>query len=296
MNKCIICEISSDQKINFVKDKFDYYICEKCKLVYIDREVQNAFSKKEHYCKVFMKNLAGNQNINPITLKRINSIFNEFDKLIPKGKVLEIGCQYGNLLKVAKSRGWEVEGIEPFEDIVEYGKSIGITMYGNELLECNLESERYNLVIMTEVIEHLRNPINELNEINRLLVSGGIFYFTTPNYNSLMRFMLGKDWDTIYPEHLFYFSASNIRKLLINSGFEIIKVKCDNFYPNTVINKYKKLFKHYNIADNNKKDINVDLREKMEEKKLYNCLKKISNYFLEKFKIGSDMKIIARKR
>ena len=98
------------------------------------------------------------------------------------------------------------------------------------------EGKEFDVITSFEVIEHINNPIEELNHIHSLLRKGGLFYLTTPNFNWLNRFILKADYNVIqYPEHLSYYTKSTIgtlgerqgfkTKKLLTTGFSVTRIK-----------------------------------------------------------------------
>jgi len=295
MRKCFVCGNEDTDYLKFIKDDIKNYRCNKCGLIYTSQEHLLKSCDANHYYQSFA-NKIDNDKLSPITASRLNGIFDKLEALGKKGLMLDIGCQNGKTLKIAMERGWEVEGLEPFKEIEDYGKRVGIKMYGEELLKCNLPPQKYDLITMTEVIEHLTNPEREIQEVSRILKSGGLLYVTTPNYNSLMRFLLGKEWDIFYYEHLYCFSPGNIKKLFIANGFEVVEIRCDNFYPKVILNKVKNRLKSKDKMKVKYSHKDYEFREKIEKNKLLFFIKKVVNGILNGLKIGSDMKIIAIKK
>jgi len=79
---------------------------------------------------------------------------------------------------------------------------------------------RFDLIIFTEAIEHINDPIEFLNHAYKLLNPNGLLYMTTPCFSSLERVLMGESWGMIAPpEHLSYFNKASIDKALKISGF-----------------------------------------------------------------------------
>jgi hypothetical protein len=73
---------------------------------------------------------------------------------------------------------------------------------------------------MMEVLEHFPDPRPQIELFSTFIRMGGVAYVTTPNFDSLSRYLLRSTWNVIdYPEHLSYFTVSTLRRLFENSGF-----------------------------------------------------------------------------
>ena len=82
----------------------------------------------------------------------------------------------------------------------------------------------FDAAVMSEVIEHLFDPRVVLTAIRSALAPGGVLAITTPNFDAVSRFVLGKNWDVISPlEHMYYFTAQTLGRLLEQTGFEVVE-------------------------------------------------------------------------
>ncbi|MEM3374122.1 MAG: class I SAM-dependent methyltransferase [Candidatus Woesearchaeota archaeon] len=177
-------------------------------------------------------------------------------------RLLDVGAGTGIYSKLAKKIGYEVYAIDYNPEICKF-KEI-------KILFCDLNTQKlpfldnyFDVVIMTEVIEHLYNTGFILSEINRVLKEKGILYLTTPNLANLKNKLwflffsyfithkknpgLGDHINHITPLFLKYFlERTNFQKIRIsylNSFFPFTKIKLPNseFFSDTVkLIAYKK--------------------------------------------------------
>lgn len=160
-----------------------------------------------------------------ITTIRINEVLDEFEKFRKTNKMLDVGCGPGLFLIEAKKRGWEVYGTEFTDNQLNYLKDKGINTLKGKLTNESFEDELFDVIISSEVIEHINNPVEEMQQFHRLLRKGGLVYITTPNFNAIERFLLKGDYNIIeYPEHLCYYTPKTIHLLLTQSGFKKLKI------------------------------------------------------------------------
>jgi hypothetical protein len=81
------------------------------------------------------------------------------------------------------------------------------------------------MVTLWDVIEHLTNPAKVINSIAEILDDEGILLINYPNYDSLIRKLMGKKWPFFLSVHLIYFTPKTIKNFLHSCGFEIIEEK-----------------------------------------------------------------------
>lgn len=141
----------------------------------------------------------------------------------PAGKLLDVGCGGGRFLNRMKKRGWQVEGIDFDAQAIE--KAIaryGIKAHVGDLAQCALPSNSFDVITMSQTIEHLYEPNATLIESLRILKPGGLLVMTTPNANSIGAGEFGafwRGWEA--PRHLHLFSVESLRRLTQRAGFEV---------------------------------------------------------------------------
>ncbi len=166
-----------------------------------------------------------NNFISPITISNYQELLRSFEPYRKTGRILDIGCGDGYFLEEARKMGWEVYGTEYTDAAIEVCTEKGIQMHQGQLKPANYGSDYFDVITSFEVIEHINNPIEEVQNIRSVLRKGGIFYLTTPNFNATERYFLKKDYNIInYPEHLSYYTPKTINYLLTNNGFKKHKI------------------------------------------------------------------------
>ena len=138
----------------------------------------------------------------------------------PPAKMLEIGTGAGIFLKVAERAGWSVIGIELSPDAAQFARGLGLDVRQETAEQMSIEPDSRDVVVMFDTIEHLLDPLSVIRTVHRVLRAGGVLVITTPNFNALSRFALGRDWAILSPaEHLYYFTQRTLRDLLLRVGF-----------------------------------------------------------------------------
>jgi SAM-dependent methyltransferase len=141
----------------------------------------------------------------------------------PDGSMLEIGCAAGDLLVRVQDQLPEatVRGVELSKEASERAWERGLDVFHGTLEEFETD-ERFDLVFMSHVIEHVLDPVATVERIASLLKPGGILYLETPNVRSLDARIWKRHWGLIhYPRHLCLFDRSTIAGLLERGGFSV---------------------------------------------------------------------------
>lgn len=144
---------------------------------------------------------------------------NLYVQLIGKGNnILEIGCRAGNLTQFYYE-GNDVVGVDVDRNALkEFEKRLGLTGHWVDVDSEHLpfEDGQFDLVVFSEVMEHLRFPQKALGEIARVIGPEGRLVGSVPNAFRLrnrIKFLMGKPFETD-PSHLRSYSHSSVRKEL----------------------------------------------------------------------------------
>tara|TARA_B110001452_G_scaffold125822_1_gene104413 strand:- start:207 stop:974 length:768 start_codon:yes stop_codon:yes gene_type:complete len=226
----------------------------------------------DHY-----KGYGRNDYLSPITIKRYHQILDSFEPYRKTNKLIDVGCGIGYFLEAAKERGWKVYGTEFTEKAIQICSVKGIKMKKGILDPENYIPEEFDIITSFEVIEHINNPIHELNSFHKLLRKGGLVYVTTPNFNSLLRYRLKSSYNNIcYPEHLSYYTPKTLNKVFTSVGFRTIKIESTGI-------SISRLKKSKGVGDQTIISPNSDdekIRIKLEHKKHLQLLKRLVNGLL----------------
>lgn len=143
--------------------------------------------------------------------------------------IFDIGFGYAQALLYFKAKGLEASGLEPSPEGVDYARRQGLNVFqsGIEEFSC-VKEKRYDVVTLLNVLEHLRDPAQTLCNIKKqLLKKDGLLVIDVPNeFNAFQtvanqEYGLG-EWWVSPPSHINYFSATSLKKLLIECGYSII--------------------------------------------------------------------------
>lgn len=138
----------------------------------------------------------------------------------PGRRLLDVGAAYGLLLKVARDAGWDASGIEIAPDCaLEASRLSGANVACGDFLTVPCTGP-YDVIVMLDVIEHLRDPSAAMARAFDLLSPGGLLVIETGDLHAPWSRLLGRRWYFFDPPaHLFYFSKRGLLELLHRTGF-----------------------------------------------------------------------------
>ena len=160
------------------------------------------------------------------------------------GRMLELGCGRGELLRGALNRGWSARGVEMTDDFIRVARSHGVDIEYSPIEECKSLDEKYDVVMLAAILEHLYDPMQTLYRIKNAVRKGGLLFIDVPNEDSLsMRIgnlymrARGRDWainlsPTFPPFHVVGFSPGSLRRALVKVGFEVYRLEVPKWQNN----------------------------------------------------------------
>ena len=192
------------------------YWCEKCGLLQLVDIVPPDFLFK-------------NYNYESSTTTTLRQHFEKLASIIVNNlnahKVLEIGCNDGVLLKPLNEMGVQTLGVDPAENIVAKTKGLDIIpSYFTPVLAKAIIDEygRFDVVTGSNVFAHIDDMKAVLEGVRMVLKDGGTFIFEVHDARSLLKEL---QYDSIYHEHVSYFTKETAETLLVKNGFEVYNVE-----------------------------------------------------------------------
>lgn len=141
------------------------------------------------------------------------------------GWILDLGCATGLFLhELCQGGQWQGIGLDINEGALAVARRQAVAVLCGEAGELGLPSAFFDVVTMWDVIEHVPDPVGTLAEVRRILRAGGVLLLSTVNGESWQARLWGRywgGWDV--PRHLQVFSSQTLRRLLENTGFEVVK-------------------------------------------------------------------------
>jgi SAM-dependent methyltransferase len=155
-------------------------------------------------------------------------------KISKPGVLLDIGAAYGAFLVEARQKGWDVYGTDISEEACAYLRDeLGLPSVAGDFLSIDeFGSKSFDLITLWYVIEHFRDLRLVFSKIDRILRSGGILAFSTPNGRGISR----KKNPAVFFEkspkdHYSIWSVKNVSRVLALHGYQVKKIRVTGHHP-----------------------------------------------------------------
>jgi spore maturation protein CgeB len=157
--------------------------------------------------------------------------FRRIERVVPPGRLLDVGCGTGEVMLVARERGWRVQGVEPVSDSVEFAtEERDLDIRKAFLEDSGLPERSYDVVSAFHVLEHLQDGVSFLRLLARWAKPGGHVVVEVPNWRSFHRRAFGGAWPHLRPqEHLAHYTTATLRGALERAGLEPVRVTTPGF-------------------------------------------------------------------
>ena len=209
-------------------------------------DLPSAEELSDYYAKSYYQNESAGYRkcYSPLELEAIEFRIAMRNQLIKSlrperpGKMLDVGCGEGFTLKFYKSLGWHVTGIDFSSAGVDQMNPdcASCVKQGDifKLLKAQIESgEKYDLVWLGNVLEHVLDPEELLEMLRRVVSPSGIAVVTVPNDANHYHANLVEDGDVpdrfwiAIPDHISYFNLETLEALVCSAGWECLATQGD---------------------------------------------------------------------
>lgn len=147
---------------------------------------------------------------------------------VARGRVLEVGCATGQLLRYFKDGGWDAIGVEPTRSFAEYGrKAHGLPILTAFFEEADL-APGFDLIILSQVLEHLQEPQTMLARARELLGATGRLYVSVPYSETYLPIRPARE--LFISTHFYAFSPVSLANLARRCGFAVEAEGTDSRY------------------------------------------------------------------
>jgi SAM-dependent methyltransferase len=211
------------------RDGLQVVQCASCGLVYVNPR-HDAEHLYQHYNSGQSSRIQYYQDVEVADRRTFDAILDLAEQLAPgRGDLLDVGPNIGTCLALARERGWNTFGVEINADAARYCREQrSLNVVAGALDQGTYPANSFDIVLMGDVIEHLRDPLALMGVVRNILKPGGAVIISTPDIAGWAGRLL-----QIKPEeHLYYFSPTTITALLRTAGLEVVGVKCLDRYHN----------------------------------------------------------------
>jgi len=252
----LLCPVCGNEKWTVVYkiDQWEIGQCTVCAFARIDplprRETRSEHYTKEETIKRNRKkrtpsqkffgkmkrffNKTVNRNKGEIFYKKLSQY------LFPGARVLDVGCGDGTSLRLAIKK-FICVGIDISEYQAALVKEQGYAKaIAGDFLTTDFKGERYDGITLVSLLEHLDDPMQAMKKCFDILNSGGVLLIKAVNYGCLNRRIGREVWTGFRPpDHVVYFTRSNLKRLLKRIGFTKIKISAWPFNDNMYCDAWK---------------------------------------------------------
>ena len=253
---CPVC-LKNNTDFRFIKNDYPILHCKDCDHLFTDYEPTPQEVDHMYSDDYFFKGGAGYDDYTlekDMLIKRGEYYADKISKYIVPGKVLDIGSAAGFILKGFENKGWNGTGIEPNKSMVDYGKqNLGLNLQQGTIETIELK-EKFDLIIIIQVVAHLYDLNSSINKIFNSLNPGGLILIETWDKDSWTSRILGKHWHEYSPPStLNYFSKKTLNIFMGQQNFSHItqgtpKKKIHSKHAKSLINHKLMEFKRMNWA------------------------------------------------
>jgi ubiquinone/menaquinone biosynthesis C-methylase UbiE len=212
---CTICGSTENAVIETCEPPHSVVKCGGCGFIYVTPLPQQL---NEHYSEAYYEEWRGRQA--GARLKMWKNRLRELLHYRKNGRLLDVGCGLGTFLDIARAGGFEVSGTEVSEFICKLVQDkMHIAAFHGDLADIPAPAKSYDVITMWHTLEHMFDPVANLQKAHELLEDDGLLVIAVPNVNNLIM-------KTLYPlvrrKPLRLFSLDTLLAILQKTGFEII--------------------------------------------------------------------------
>lgn len=160
------------------------------------------------------------------TSQTLKTYFKTFVDIVreytPGAKVLDIACNDGSQLDAFKDKGYDTYGVDPAQNLFELSSKNHnvVCNYFNESVVDSLDKD-FDIVVAQNVFAHVDKPLDFLNNCKKVIKPGGVIFIQTSQADMVHN----NEFDTIYHEHISFFSVRSFSRLVERAGLKLIDVR-----------------------------------------------------------------------
>lgn len=236
--QCPLCSSSAhalDYTRSHVGKTWGIALCDECGL-YFTCPPPAEENLTEFYSGDYHQEIRGDAHAEFALEKKYRRYVALLKRHLDTGKVLDIGCSSGLLVRMLLDAGYQAEGIEMDRQTASWGQEkYGITIHITDLKHCPIAEGTLDGALMMDVLEHTQHPLNFLIQVNRLIRPGGIVMISFPDIRSLesrywyaMSLLLRRHWlwHTCHvPLHVWEFTEPTAKAVFEKAGFAVEELR-----------------------------------------------------------------------
>ena len=225
---CVVCGASAPT-LQFRKDGYDLVRCAACGCLYVGQDPAgidfDALYGQAYYSggsDAVFADYVGQEAARRAQARRKLAVMRHLPPRVARsGRLLDVGCAAGFFLAEARAH-YQVQGVELSAWSSAYARDhLGLPVITGTLAQAALASDRFDVVTLWDVIEHVGDPVPLLLEAARVLKPGGRLVLTTGDWGSAYAQRRGADWHLMTPPwHLTMFSRATLARAAARAGLK----------------------------------------------------------------------------
>ena len=164
------------------------------------------------------------------------------------GKILDVGCGCGFFLKEAKNRGWDIMGIDPSEQSIDYSERLlGDKFTRTGTLKDLSQENEFDVVTVIDATGFSSEPWADIEKARTLLKEGGLLYLRFSNgilhsalFKISIKFKIDYFINNFLVCHRYTLTPRFIRRLLSDYGFSMVVIQNASFSEGGFFNRLLK--------------------------------------------------------
>jgi SAM-dependent methyltransferase len=145
-----------------------------------------------------------------------------------KGRLLDIGCGLGFFLE-ALGKDYDTFGLEWSHAAVDMARGQHPTVVEYQFPGHPFSKNEFDIVTFHNTLDHLPHPLEALRVTRQLLKADGLLMLTGSNFDSLAAKIYREGFRLLAPNHLYYFTATTLKRILTLSGFRLLRIEYPYF-------------------------------------------------------------------
>jgi len=204
-------------------------ICRNCGLIqtnpHMNQKSYNEFYDKE-YRGLYMGKTFANNDFFERQVFHGNAIYDLIKKVVKKPFknkfVVEIGTGSGGILQVFKNKKNKILGVDLGSKFINFGRNKGLNLKIGTINELKKIKEKPDLVIYSQVLEHILNPIEELKELRKYLKPSSLVYIEVPGIKNLTESYNQDFLKYLQNAHIYHFTLRTLNNVSKKAGFKLV--------------------------------------------------------------------------
>ncbi len=222
------CNLCRSNQYDELGTELGFHIrqCLQCGLIYVSPQPTAAELPR------FYEGMYTDDSDEAVEMRSLGYIEKHLSRIIKRrkpqgGRLLEIGCGYGALLRAIADQPWKVTAVEMSGNALDYAREHcpNVEFHQGSLEDAEFRPESQDCVVLIAVLEHVKDPAAAIQRMASWLAPGGLLLIQVPYVGPYIRLKRWLPWLPIYfeaPRHLFDFSPKTLPEYLRRAGFENI--------------------------------------------------------------------------